>query len=342
MTTYALLVRLQQEHPANGSVQADVEQLLGLWTEQQGYLALFADAGIYARMDDPDANPVLLEEIPGFEHFLQETVEEQANGLLRPGGIVVSSDGSVKALAQQAGEENMSPAAALTYAYHLSIGSIEGEPSWKRYTVFFLCNDRSYASNWYEADYADTLDQTQSLQELIIPARSRHAVDAMKFIQWLYADRRNADAAIYGQAGTDYRLQGERVEMLGAAASDSTAPSWQKWTGHYLFQLACEQRIDVDAPKNAEALLGSTPLKPLAAPWLARMGRTQAWAKLMVRQFSDLRQSALIPLMNLTFDSGASLDTQSFLHELRASATDEVLQPYLEVLAQARLIASQP
>lgn len=340
---HSLLARLQQDHTSNEYVQADPQSLLDLWIKQQGYLALFADAGIYTRMDDPDARAVLLEDIPGFEQFLQERVDLQAKGLLQSGATLVSSDGSVFTSGQNDKEGSTGPAATLVYAYNLIYFTSE-QGRWKGYTAFLPTDDRPYADDWYDAAAnTDSAPQAEFLREMIIPARSRRSTDAMAFIQWIYADRRNADVVIYGQEGEDYKLQEERVELMGSnAPQDSQALSpWQNWPGYYLFQLAAERRIDAGAPKNTEALLHSQPPKPLAAPWLALMSSTVAWGKLMNQGFSDQRQNATSYVSELQIAPGTTMDAKQLIKELHTGATEEILQPYLDVLTEARAAMAQ-
>lgn len=337
----ALIAQLERTHPKNAYVEAYPQQLLSLWTEQQGYLELFADAGIYARIDDPDANPVMLEDIPGISQFFQDIVAMQARGLLRDSQILIASDGDVLVARSQprVGEEALGPAAALDYAYDLLYMHNAHDGLWKGYTAFPLVQAGQYADTIDEAQSASSLSRITILRELIIPARSRRAADAMAFIQWIYADRRNADAVIYGQEGSDYTLQGERVALLGDAASHErqNMPSWLNWTGSSIFQSAAERRIYADAPDNAESLLSVRTPKPLAAPWLAHIYDTEAWGKQTIRDSMGPRKIAINITWNLMQQfPGAIFDIDLFLKDLRAGATDSALQPYLDVLAEAR------
>ena len=114
-------------------------------------------------------------------------------------------------------------------------------------------------------------------------------------------------------------------------------PPWQRWPGRYLFQYAAQRRIMVNMPENAETLLGEIPSRPLAAPWLARMPDTTAWEKLMSRDSTDSRQNVMQTLLDMIQNpSSSKVDVAPYIKLLRNGTTDSTLQPYLDVLAEAR------
>ena len=336
-----LIAKMEQAHTQNPTAMVIPQHLLSLWTKQQGYLELFAEVGIYARMDDPDAKPVLLEDIPAFSQFFEDILALQARGFFVP-------EPYVNPYLPRTSEatEALGPAVTLYYSSSLLYNNGLQGKSWRGYTAYPVQNTSIYADNIAQAASSYITPHYVALRELAIPARSRRAADAMTFIQWIYDNPCNADTVIYGQEGEDYSLQNQRVVLPqeDATQNGQSMPAWQRWPGRYLFQLAAEQRILADAPDNAEDLLGDRPAKPLAALWLVHLYDTTAWERLTSMDSANSRQNAMQSLWELLLNpsSGSKVSIDPYIKLLRAGADDGILQPYLDVLAEARAVATQP
>lgn len=306
----AFLEQLRIAGQAQTVFASDVLSLIELWAREQGYYSVLADGGIYARLDDPDARPVMLEDIPGCEAMLQDLLAWKEAGVLIFGQLPQDDRGVVGVFA---------PA-----NWIFSSLGVENE-AWKNGTVFPLQADLTYSGGAQELASLQARRSVMRRRELVVPIKSHRAADAMAFVQWLYADRNNADAVSYGQEGADYTLQGERIAFSDAYMQSMSGDA--AWPGAMFFASLWPSHIPMDAPKNAESLYTTWPKPKLAAPWILGLYDSSTLSTLengaTVERRSQVQFALVAPLSEPSSTTG--LDINKFLQRMREGMSQDRL-----------------
>ncbi len=318
--------RLEEAEPGRYAIVAPIYSVMDLWIQEQGYFSLNTGDGVCARLDDPDAKPVLLEDIPGFEEFLvdfealrsagrivwgeQAARERLVAGTLEPAGFVVSPY-----IAHEARRKEDYAYPLLTaqrYAGHLFMAAV-GDASW----------------------YAGT--------EMVIPAKSRRAQEAMAFVQWLYASEENADCVIYGRQGVDYTLHGERIELSAELQGSFTGSNdGTNWQGYNVFSAIDTGHIPLNAPQNAENLRTAWPRQKLAAPWLVHLNDPDILDDRVssgLTGIAGVDRSIALNQMIISMIEGAggkSVPVKDFLDMLHGANNAKVLEAYTRLFKTLR------
>jgi hypothetical protein len=292
---------------------------------------LFNDSGINvcARLDDPEAQPMWLEDIPGYDKFLKDVV-----ALWTDGRLVMSPYLWYSAVT----EGVSSPAAMLD-----SVGnwtSLYVQQNYQTYSVYPLMT----GNEWCPWLRAARIPKVSSGYELLIPAKSRRAAEAMGFVQWLYQDQDNALTAVFGQQAEGYSRMNGRITVSSSALQAVTEINDHSWAGGFLFSFAVGPCIPIGAPDNSEALLNAWPPAKFAAPWLGNTYEAPIALKidgdsalsLRIQQWQWLQQQ-------LFSDPGAEgLDVDAFLENLRNFTNEKELTTIREMLAQAKAMPQEP
>lgn len=319
----ALLDLLHQPGSQNDCLCSNYHAWVGFWLQQQGYMPLFESSGIYTRVDDPDAKPVMLEDVPGFETFFKETFALRSAGSLdlsfdMPGLAIAASKSLPPAVLDDAG----------------SFVTPYVERDWSGYTVIPLHTDPTYSDNAYYANYLRNMNGYST--QLVIPAKSRRTANAMAFVQWIYALRDNAECLVYGQLGEDFTLQGERLALSPAYIKQMSKMEGNSWYGSGIFSVAAQSRISVNAPENAESLRDPGQQLRIAAPWLGHL-MDQDLRDIMYST-NNKRQRQIIQLYNDLYNRSLSekFDAGAWIEALRQATTEDFLAPYLDALHKAK------
>ncbi len=318
--------RLEEAEPGRYVIVATIYSAMDLWIQEQGYFSLNTGDGVCVRLDDPDAKPVLLEDIPGFEEIL---LDFEA---LRSAGRIV---GEEQAKGERLVAGTLEPVGSV-----LSLYRAQGQYR-KEYYAYPLLTAQQYAGDLYLAAadgaswYADT--------ELVIPARSRRAQEAMAFVQWLYASEENADCVIYGKLGVDYALHGERIELSAELqGSFDGSNDGTNWQGYNVFYAIATGHIPLNAPENAESLRTAWPRQTLAAPWLVRLYDPDILDDRVsggLIGIAGVDRSIALNQMIISMVEGAagkSVPVKDFLDMLRGDNNDRVLEAYTRLFETLR------
>jgi hypothetical protein len=246
--------------------------ILDIWAGEQGYYPLEPygiHGAFYARLDEPLCTPVPVEDIPGFAETYDRIYK-----LMRSGRFVYLNGD------QQAGEG--------------MIGYIGRFVS--VYKAFFLSHQSSgvdYLAIPLAGSSVPALPQDQPAvdSQLVVYKGSGKAEPIVGFVQWVLTDREGYDLVNYGAAGTDYRLDGGRLEFLNGGKA-LTQEDWNDTLASKAFcflrrdfiQDAMMERIPVYAPGNYETVTAG--MKPAEQPiWSILKLRSNDCYKL----FADIR-----------------------------------------------------
>ncbi len=205
-----------------------------IWAYQQGYysLARYRIEGLYyAAYTDEKCTPVPLESIPGFRDF-----HEKYYRLYKSVGYGGSTD---------------QPRFA-GYIYMLSKSFPYLSPAVpQRYVAFPLGYTPRIMPD----------DAPRVSREIAVSAKSYKAADIARCMEWIFTSQENYDAIQYGKQGKDYRITGNRLEMLNngyPVAFDS-----ERYTRHLpLFFFDSMERVTAQAPLNFEEAVASCRHRP--------------------------------------------------------------------------------
>lgn len=308
-------------NPGSYHVLCGLATMIEFWAREQGYYSVLADEGIYAKLDDPDARPVMLEDIPGCEEFLNDLVAWKQAGVLQ-----FDYWYSEQSLQDVVG--------ILDSANSMFLYLPASSPTLKDFTVFPLQTEQQYIGDVQQLAWTQASSANMH-RELIVPAKSRRSADAMAFVQWLYEARENVDCVRYGQLGEDYTLQGDRITFANPQdnAYYRGVNSTDTWSGASVFSGIWPTYLPDFAPQNAEALRTAWPQPKLVAPWLTRVfdGNTLGTLEngAAVERRAVMRYELVEPL---TSDADkVRLKVKDFMDHMRAGMTDERLALFLSV-----------
>ena len=322
---YSYIKKLNEAYPGKYYIIAPYDHLLNIWAIEKGYMPLdLFQRGryVYAAVDDPDAKPVLLEKLPGFQDFLTSILDMYGTGYLLSSINV---------------ENNYDIAAELSVfnrVYDYFLVSSKGGT----FLSYPLYTNEAHAYGVGRSDEANMV----YAYEMAIPAKSRNAEGVMKFVEWMYSAQANYDTVVLGQEGVDYSLSQNRLkidDILSKVYHPSDAN--QLWPGFFYFQNNAFFRIYDTAPVNAELIKDSWNEPPCAAPYLVDAyplrdiilaepkfdDETDKMMQHRIALFSDIDQS--------TFGEN-KLDIKLFLWRLSKLNNAAVIKAYEAKVKQLR------
>lgn len=224
----------------NNSILADPLELVEMWAYEKGLYPLggvYSDGYFFARIEDKQCKPVLLEKVQGFYEFIDRiTPLYKKSYLSHPHNPAVGFD--VVGLFRNLGDYYQ-PDSNLLFSW------LQGQ-----YVAHEL-----YAQ--WPSFYVDNSDFRF---ELLIPAKSTASVDVMKFVEWLYTSQDNYNTVLYGQKGVDYKKENDRLVMLkdGSSANIRSVTDLFKvfmfWPGAVVFGSSDYNIVPASAPINIDSL----------------------------------------------------------------------------------------
>ncbi len=315
---------------------ASFSDWLACWALERGYMEVGSGLlQVYVGVDDADARPVLLEDIPGFQDFLDDYLSLRSRGALVD--LTWYSD---------PGQDVDLGNALLLSDSLLYYPNPEGL-SLRNFHAYSLYRGQRHASSILFAFLREHPNLYADM--LTIPAASRRAEEAMAFVQWVTEAQENADAVLYGQLGEDYELQEQRValrEPLRSAVNrslreDNSVP----YAFYALFAGVAQRRLPVEAPENAEAVLSERRPLPLAAPWLTGLFAhildlqltPQAGVDAPPEDLAQARYTELDAFISLRYGSSEALPTGEELQRcFHGKSSDALLQWYRQRIDRVR------
>ncbi len=321
-------------------LSASFSAWLDCWVLEQGYMEVGSGLlQVYVGVDDADARPVLLEDIPGVQDFLDDYLSLRSRGALAD-----------LTLYSEPGHE-VAPGNALLLGNSLLYYPSPGGLTLRNFHAYPLHHRQKHGSNVWTA----LLSKKPNLHAgmLMIPAASRRAEEAMSFVQWVTEAQENADAVLYGQLGEDYELQEQRVALReplrsavnGSLREDNSVP----YAFYALFAGVAQRRLPVEAPENAEAALSAHQPLPLAAPWLTGLfayslgiERTPvAGVDVPPEDLIQARYAELDPFINLMYRATETLPTGEQLQKcFHGKSSAALLQWYQQRIDRVRAEAN--
>lgn len=296
--------------PEGWKIAAQPMDLVNQWALEQGFYALAGYGmvgGYYAALDENSITPVPLEEIPGFESFVERLAGLYTGGPLRIMG------------AQGAGASPAGMVKRLCDYYFLnplvSLSSMEGQ-----FTAYPFTPDLPVHTA--TPDY---------MRELVLPplCPDDKAAAVARFVEWLYAAQDNYDLVVYGWKGLDFADAGGRFQPLldgnpvQAISGESMARLVFLWPGAETFGNSEFLRLPSYAPDNLEKLidegLASGNKLPLEGAITAHPNASEQIAAVTEEMQSDIAQRQIV------FNE-LLLDTSPTIGQIRISM--ELLHSY--------------
>lgn len=300
------------------SIMADPLELVEMWAFEQGIYPLgsiYSDGYFFARMDDKDCKPVLLESVPGFYKFIDRLTKLYKDGYLsHPHNPAAGFD--IIGLFKNLGDYYR-PDSNLTFSW-LS-GQYVAHELYAQLPSFYIEN-RDYAS------------------ELLIPADSTAAVDVLKFIEWLYNSQDNYNMVIYGEKGVDFTIANDRLTMLKSGKSpdirsvNELFSVFMFWPGAVVFSSSDYNIVPASAPVNIDKLFNNGKGVQRRFPFESLLAKANDKSKELftptaeMRPVMDKRNELLGDIIYSMFSGDYSLKAKS----LESLKNDWLLEQYAD------------
>jgi hypothetical protein len=204
---------------SGGARVAGYSGVIDAWAGEQGYYALdgFDIRGqFYAAYDDPDCTPVPVEKIPGFDSFFRRSYQDfQYRRLLTYAECY---------------RENGEPADGY-------LGALDGS-SYAEFLYYQIRTRKEYTAFPLEGCGMPPLRmEIPSYSNMaVVPKASGKAALVAKFFEWALT-REGYDLVRYGEEGSDYRLEGEKLVYMEGGGDIPLKEMFYPEKSHYYTNL---------------------------------------------------------------------------------------------------------
>lgn len=300
------------------SILADPLELVEMWAFEQGLYPLgsvYSDGYFFARMDDMDCKPVLLESVPGFYDLIDRVTKLYKGGYLsNPHSPATGFD--IIGLFRNLGDYYQ-PDSNLMFSW------LSGQ-----YVAHEL-----YAQ--LPSFYIDSMDYRS---ELLIPADSTAAVNVLSFVEWLYNSQDNYNMVMYGEKGVDFAIANDRLTMLKSGESPSIRSVnelftvFMFWPGAVVFGSSDYNIVPASAPVNIDKLFNNGKGVQRRFPFEALLAKANDKSKEIfiptaeMRPVMDKRNELLGDIIYSVFSMDYSLKAKS----LKSLKNDWLLEQYAD------------
>lgn len=268
----------------NWSVLADPVMLVELWSYERGYYPMggvYSDGFFFARADDPECKPELLERIPGFYDLMDKLVQLYMQKVL----VYPSNPDSKRE----------------------AVGIIRNLGD---YALQDYGNNYSWVSGtftahvFYENLPSFYIEQSGYNGMLLMSEGCTKANDIMMFVEWLYSSQDNYNTVLFGEPGTDYTVNNGRLTVLlnGKAVAmpvDSKEKiTFNLWPGAQFLFSTDYNMLPQNAPSNYEKLIDNGKSGQSRLPFEEYIARASEENKRLLTPTADMR-----PVMDHRNDS---------------------------------------